>query len=257
MIRHSRRVGRALIAALTLLGCGRSLPTGPPLPDGGGPLRAMKLLLAVDRNASMSVDDPSGGVLRATENLFDGPLSDPKAFFSVSVMTFAGQAVSFAPNGAGAFAPLADLTPLDDDHVVQDFLAFSDGPLAPRDFLTPLAQIHDVIALDINSNGGNGFDIARYEVVFVSDGLASPPPGNDAVSRIADMGDVTLDTVHVFNPAVPLEPRCDLSTPPGSSPACDSVNDAARLLGDMAQAGHGTFLDFRNGAPVSFAALGL
>jgi hypothetical protein len=234
-------------------------------------IRPIKLFFVMDASGSMAASDPDGTRATALANLMQTLPNDPQIY--ISVMLFAGSTTLFlTKNSLQGFDQLISLSQTDRLTLLNRLLNFRGDPNRDNtDFVKALSVVYETISIDIaqmRATGGSSPTAtrARYFVVFLSDG--HPDPLNqdeelfngDAVTRIrqltgAGAEKVSLNTVHVFNPVVPLPP-CFIGDAgvDGGVAVCPRVTVAndARRLERMAQLGGGVFRDFENHEPINF-----
>ncbi len=232
-------------------------------------IRPIKIVVAMDASQSMVVTDPDGTRATALIDLINNLPTDPEVY--IAVVLFAGSTTAYLTkdvNGQDGFAQVASLTDIQKDTLTRTLLNFRNPSNAPdrdsTDFVKPLADIYSLINGDISKSrlapgGAQALAQARYSVIFLSDGHPTNNQDDellqgDAVVRIRQLRDlveeVTVNTVHVFNPAQPVSSVCDLSGD-GGCPLLIINQDTDRLE-KMSQLGGGNFRDFRNNEPINF-----
>jgi hypothetical protein len=267
----------------------------PPLPDagagggggeaaGGGGGSAVvdagvpeKFIFFFEASPSMAVSDPTGARLLALQQTLDTLPNDPR--ISIAVMAFASSTVAvFSPTGLIEFTPMPDFTATERTNIVTRVGTFvPPGTLPPtRDWVRALTTLYEFLYRDTMQALTVGAPLARYTVVFVSDGAPSDNQDDallcgDAVGRLRWLAtsalDVRFHTVHLFAPTQPPSPTCtedagvmaggsSCALPTLSLPVCPGlqVDLNAERLRRMAQLGGGRSLDVRQ-APVDFSSL--
>jgi hypothetical protein len=241
--------------------------------------RPIKLLVAMDTSESMTTTDPDGTRATALVELLESLPDDPEIF--VGVMLFAGDVVWLtSPAGCGAggqsgFAQLAALraggcVPTLEAKILTYAYAGAVGGANrdTTDFVKPLDEIFATISADLShthqaSQGTGDPQLSRYSVIFLSDG--HPREGdnqnNDIFIRCksirglrSDALDVTLNTVFVFNPTLPVPTYCSVDA--GGCQELIVEHDMWRLA-QMADLGGGEFRSFRDGEPINFLSFRL
>ncbi|MCP3105043.1 VWA domain-containing protein [Myxococcus sp. K15C18031901] len=234
-------------------------------------VRPIKLVVAMDASQSMRVSDPDGARATALVELIENLPQDPEVY--LAVVLFAGSTTAFLTQAPGnppedGFVQVATLDDAARRKLTEQLLTFRNPDNSPNrdstDFVKPLSDIYSLINTDIarsrlSPGGQNALAQARYSVIFLSDGK---PTNNqdaeliegDAVVRIHQLRDlveeVTVNTVHVFNPTQPIGTGCDLSGDAGCPLLI--INQNADRLEKMAGRGGGNFRDFRNNEPINF-----
>ncbi|MCE9669401.1 VWA domain-containing protein [Myxococcus stipitatus] len=234
-------------------------------------VRPIKLVVAMDASQSMRVSDPDGVRATALVDLIEHLPQDPEVF--IAVVLFAGSTTAFLTQTPGnppedGFVQVSTLDDAARRKLTEQLLTFRNPDNSPNrdstDFVKPLSDIYSLINTDIarsrlTPGGQNALAQARYSVIFLSDGK---PTNNqdaeliegDAVVRIHQLRDlveeVTVNTVHVFNPTQPVSTSCDLAGD-GGCPLL-LINQNADRLSKMAERGGGNFRDFRNNEPINF-----
>ncbi|MBU8894451.1 VWA domain-containing protein [Corallococcus sp. H22C18031201] len=238
--------------------------------------RPIKIVIAMDASQSMRVSDPDGTRATALVDLIENLPQDDEV--AIAVMLFAGSTTAFLTQNPGpppedGFVQVSKLDAAARNKLTEQLLTFRNQDTSPNrdstDFVKPLADIYSLINTDIsrarqNPDGAQALALARYSVIFLSDGHPTNDQrdelvGGDAVVRIRQLRDlvedVKVNTVHVFNPTQPVTTRCDVTdTGEVGDGGCPLriINQDAQLLEDMAGRGGGNFRDFRNNEPINF-----
>ncbi len=238
----------------------------------------VKIFFAMDGSGSMNVSDPTDSRGQAMITLLDSfQRTDPEVYFTV--MVFSGQITKFVTKSAAPqFDQLDTYTDADLQTIAEQIFEYSTNAgasgagqgqnVGSTDFIKPLDDIYTVIATDISASLNAQGQVSttappRYTVIFLSDGSPTFDEDNeipDAVERIHDLsslvapyGNVTFNTVHVFDPATPIAAGCVVSAN-GSLVGCPQLTIAqdAERLANMAALGGGEFRDFENNEPINF-----
>ncbi len=232
-------------------------------------VRPIKILFAFDASQSMAVTDPNGTRATAVVDLLNNLPQDPEIY--ISVFLFAGSTTSFlTKNGLPGYDRVIDLTQRDRQILAGRILGFRnpDPNRDNTDFVKALAEMYSTVNADIaltqaNPTDPNASARAKYINFFLTDGHPDPNTatqdaqilGGDAVTRIRDLkdlaDDVTVNTVHVFNPNFPVANCSALADGGFTCPGAVIEEDAERLR-KMAVLGGGNFRDFRNHEPINF-----
>jgi len=305
--RSSRWLGAAALAVLLSFSCTDSYLYDPKVedqipadrtmavagdfctPPSNAVVRPIKILLVMDASQSMSVNDPDGTRAQAMIDLMSTLPDDPEIY--ISILLFAGSTSAWlTSDNTPRFDELDMLSSTYRTLLAQRLLNFTvPGNMTNRDstdFVKPLSDVYALVTRDIadtriaaQMSGKGGETLARYTVIFLSDGEPTKNQDDqllcgDAVTRIRDLKDlaedVTFNTCHVFEPTAPIaSTKCDLdggtinsvanqmncrpfaTLPPGQCPLFQVNQDAARLE-RMAELGGGEFRDFRNNEPINF-----
>ena len=235
--------------------------------------RPIKLLFAMDTSESMSETDPDGTRAKALIDLLNSLPDSPE--IEVGVLLFAGDVTWLtSANGIDGFVQLQSLDPTARNKLAATILsyAFAGGVGGANrdttDFIKPLAEIFATISADISKghqaaiSSGNP-QLSRYSVVFLSDGHPREGDGrdNEIFQRCAsiralksDAGDVTLNTVYVFNPTQPIPTYC---APDAATCQEEMIEKDSNRLRLMAEYGGGEFRSFRDGEPINFLSMHL
>jgi hypothetical protein len=239
--------------------------------------RPIKIVVALDASQSMNVSDPYGTRATALVQLIDSLPQDDEVY--LAVMVFAGSTTAYLtqsgtpPTVEDGFVQVSTLDANRRLNLVQRLLTFQNPDTSPNrdatDFVKPLADIYALINRDISQSrlrpgGAEALAQARYSVIFLSDGRPTVNQDvellqGDAVVRIQQLEDlvedVSVNTVHVFQPLQPVSLVCDLLSDGGTGDSgCPMrfINENAQRLEDMAELGGGNFRDFRNDEPINF-----
>jgi hypothetical protein len=285
-----------LVTCLWLLSCAGASPpdggtggdggadaggTGGGTADGGGAdagPTVEKFLFLFDGARSMGVTDPNGTRIAALGRFLDALPNEDRV--SIAVMVFEGSVAGFVASPVPQFVPVTSLTQADRSQALMALANFTapgsvDAGSMPRDFVAALSTAYSLMYRDTMQVLTYGEPLARYTIVFVSDGAPTYNQDDellcgDAVSRIRSLAvsakDVRFHTVHLFTPALALPPTCAADAGLTVSSACAlptvsqpcppvEVNLAADRLRRMAVLGGGTFRDFRDHEEVDFGAL--
>ena len=239
----------------------------------------VKIFFAMDGSGSMDVSDPTDSRGQAMINLLNSfPQADPNIYFTV--MVFSGQITKFITKSAAPqFDQLDTYSQADLQTIAEDVFEYSTNAgamgagmgqnVGSTDFIKPLDDIYTVIATDITASLNAQGQVStsappRYSVIFLSDGSPTFDEDNlipQAVQRIRDLaslvspyGNVTFNSVHVFDPATPIAAGCVVSNGPNPTIGCPQLTIAqdAERLANMAALGGGQFRDFENNEPINF-----
>ncbi len=227
--------------------------------------RPLKILFAMDTSGSMSNSDPLGTRATAMVNLIDALPQVPEVEFAV--MLFAGDTLWLTNGGVAGFVPVTSMSAGQLDQLTGTLLSYavSGGIGGPNrdttDFIKPLDSIFSTISSDINANSAavtSGVpDLTRYIVIFLSDGHPREDNTDDQIFGLcsavrglkAQTGDVTFNSVFVFEPTIPIPVSCNPAVATCQNLVVQQDEDRLRT---MAADGGGEFRSFRNGEPINF-----
>lgn len=236
-----------------------------------------KIVFFYEASPSLSVTDPTGSRVAALQRALDALPNDPGV--SVAVMAFSGSVLAVFNSPLIEFTPLTQLTPADRATMVTRLTNFTfpggDGGPGERDWVRALSELYAFVYRDTMRVLTFGEPLARYTIVFVSDGAPSQNQDDEllcggAVARLRGLSasalEVRFHTVHLFMPSQPVSTTCTqdagivagtgCALPTITLPVCPmlQVGTDAERLRRMALIGGGRSLDVRS-APFDFAPL--
>ncbi len=243
--------------------------------------RPIRIIIAMDASQSMKVTDPAGTRAQATVDLLNALPQEPEVEFLV--LLFAGSTPTWLSRSSdGIFEQVISYSPAERLRLQQTILSFTNPGQDPNrdstDFIKALDEIYATISSDIAASRNDPTaPVARYSVIFLSDGQPTNPQDNellcgDSVRRIRQLrdlaDDVIFNTVNVFLPAQPIDSSacsfdggvsiapggnsCQLPQLPAGTCPLLIINQNAERLQQMAALGGGNFRDFRNDEPINF-----
>ena len=248
---------------------------GAAVVDAGVP---EKFIFFFEASPSLSVTDPTASRVVALQTALSAMPNDPN--ISVAVMAFSGSVTAVLNSPSFEFTPLTQWAPADRATMATRLSNFtfpgSDAGASQRDWIGALSNLYAFLYRDTMRVLTFGEPLARYTIVFVSDGSPTYNQDDellcgDVVARLRGLSSSALDvrfhTVHVFMPSQPVSSTClqdagvvggsgcalPTLTLPGVCPILQIDIDAERLR-RMAARGGGRSLDART-APVDFAPL--
>jgi len=234
-------------------------------------VRPVKVIIAMDTSQSMQKTDPDGTRAQAVVDLINSfDPTDPE--IEVGVLLFAGfTPVWLTHGGLAGFDPVSTLGDDAKQTLESKILAYGYSNGNPNrgatDFTKPLDEIFATISRDISDDVRNQTTMgqpirSQYSVIFLSDGRPTFPQDAEIDTRVnairllrEQTGDVTFNTVHVFDPVTPPSPVCDPNSDAGC--AAELIAGDVALLKHMADEGGGEFRDFQNHEPVNFLSFRL
>jgi len=232
---------------------------------------AQKLLFVVDRSNSMNVTDPNNRRVSAVRDFIMRFVQDPVTYrlrpgIEIGLISFYGDVVVHTRNARG----LPGFT-RDGAHLLASLMQVA-RTSSNTSYDKALAQAFVLLDRDLAQQNERARARSRYDVVFVSDGMPfpdncrgesnSPTAALRAVERIHGLSDLYSVPV-IVHTAFASDPRMfitgnDVDACTDSDPIEAQYNDSlgqetAGLLKKMADAGGGSFRQFRNGDSISFA----